>query len=280
MSPDERLAIGDVASCALWWTTGAIGHFQAVDAESGAELLGTACARLAEHGCKRAVGPMDGSTWATYRLVTTRGEEPAFFLEPHTPAHWHPCFIRAGFSVLARYCSSLQENLATDGTRLTAIERRAAAAGIRLRTFDPNHSERELLAMHALAQESFRDAFLFSPIPPDQFVAQYAPVLPFVRPELVQLAEQGGELVAFLFALPDVLETVPRTVIVKTVAARPGRAYAGLARLLAARSAAAARALGFARAIHALMHEDNMSFNWSARSARVIRRYALMGRCL
>lgn len=151
MSPDEHIAIGDAASCSLWRKTGAIGHFRAHDVASGAE-----------HGCKRAVGPMDGSTWSSYRLATQRGEEPPFFLEPYTPAHWQACFTRAGFGILARYCSSVQQDLAVDDARLAGVERRAAAAGIRLRSFDPDCAERELLAMHALAEEAFRDAFLFS----------------------------------------------------------------------------------------------------------------------
>ncbi len=280
MSPDEHLSLGAAASCSLWWRSGAIGHFRAQDAESGAELLRRACARLVERGCKRAVGPMDGSTWHDYRLVTERGAEPAFFLEPDTPAHWTGCFARAGFGVLARYRSGLQDDLAVDEARLAGVARRAAAAGIRLRHFDPDRAGRDLGAMHALALEAVRDAFLFSPISRAAFAAQYARVLPFVRAPLVQLAEQGGELVAFLFALPDALEPVPRTVILKTVAARRGRACAGLAQLLAARAAASARSMGFRRAIHALMHEGHVSRNWSARSARVIRRYALLGKAL
>lgn len=278
--PDEHLTLGGAAACSLWRNSGAIGHFRARDAEAGAELLAAACARLAACGCARAVGPMDGTTWRSYRLVTERGSEPPFFLEPDTPAHWQACFSQAGFAPIARYCSSMQDDLAESEPRLARVAERAAAAGIRIRCFDRGRAEHELGAMHALAEDAFRDAFLFSPISRAQFTAQYARLLPVVRPELVQLAERDGELVAFLFGVPDALDAQGRRAILKTVAARRGRAYAGLAHLLAARSAAAARAMGYTRAILALMHEDNISFNWSARSARVIRRYALMGRTL
>jgi len=276
--PDEHLVLGRAAACSLWWKQGAIGHFRAGDVDAGAALLREACARLAERGCGRAVGPMNGSTWRAYRLVTERGDEPPFFLEPDTPTQWESCFRQAGFRVAARYCSSVQEDISIADPRLADVARRAAAAGISLRAFDPARAEHELCAMHGLAVEAFQDAPFFSPIARDRFVAQYRRVLPLVQPGLVQLAEQDGALVAFLFAIPNALEPVPRTAILKTVAARRGRAYAGLAHLLAARAAAAARAVGLRRTIHALMHEDNVSFNWSARSARVIRRYALMGR--
>src|SRR4051812_35864206 len=96
--PDSHLLLDDGrASCSLWWRrslehegrrAGAIGHFSAVDVEGGPVLLAAACARLAALGCEVAVGPMDGNTWRNSRLVLERGEEPPFFLEPYTPAHW------------------------------------------------------------------------------------------------------------------------------------------------------------------------------------------------
>jgi hypothetical protein len=296
-APDAHLVLagdaGDDARCSLWWEgtprlngrrVGAIGHFSAVDAAGGARLLRAACARLAAQGCAVAVGPMDGSSWRSYRLVSERGDEPPFLLEPDTPAHWPACFAGAGFSVIARYCSSLQDDLHLRDARFEPIAQRAAAAGIRIRTFDRGRAEQDLCAIHALALEAFRDGFLYSPISRASFLAQYVRVLPLLREELVLLAELRGELVAFLFARPDALETArgapPRTAILKTVAARRGRMFAGLAHLLAARAAANARALGYRRAVHALMHEGNGSRNWSARNGTVFRRYALLGRTL
>ncbi|MDH3320134.1 MAG: N-acetyltransferase [Betaproteobacteria bacterium] len=287
--PDAHLVLDGArgepaARCSLWWSAGAIGHFSAADAASGERLLRAACARLADHGCARAVGPMDGSTWQRYRLVTERGEEPPFFLEPDTPDHWRECFARAGFSVLARYCSSVQDDLTHRNARLDGVARRAAASDVRIRAFDPGHAERDLGAMHALALEAFSGAFLFCPIERARFVDQYALVLPFVRPELVLLAEQRGKLVAFLFALPDMCESArgcaPRTLILKTVAGRRGRVYGGLGHLLVDRAITRAAALGFERAVHALMHEASGSRNWSARCGKVFRRYALLGRAL
>jgi len=296
-APDAQLVLdegnGQAARCALWWRgtpqlsgkrVGTIGQFDAPDAARGARMLRAACAELAARGCGFAVGPMDGSTWRNYRLVTERGTEPPFLLEPDTPAHLPACFARAGFSVIARYCSSMQNDLGPSDPRLVQVAQRAATAGIRIRPFDRQHAERDLCAMHALALEVFRDGFLFSPITQASFLERYARLVPLVREELVLLAEQRDEVVAFLFALPDALESArgaaARTAILKSVATRRGRRYAGLAHVLAARAAATALELGYARAVHALMHETNGSRNWSARSGTVFRRYALLGRTL
>jgi L-amino acid N-acyltransferase YncA len=70
------------------------------------------------------------------------------------------------------------------------------------------------------------------------------------------------------------------TVIVKTVAVLPGRRLAGLGNVLVARCQQAARALGFRRAIHALMHESNNSRNLSAHYAKPFRRYTIFARDL
>ncbi|MGH8692552.1 MAG: hypothetical protein ACREUS_16130 [Burkholderiales bacterium] len=281
------------ASCSIWWRrtpehqgqrVGAIGHFSASDAESGARLLLAACARLAARGCRLVVGPMDGNTWRRYRAVIERGEEPPFFLEPDTPAHWRECFARAGFSVAATYCSSVQDDLAKRDERVQAVARRAAAAGISFRAFDRGNAERDLRAIHALVLSAFGDSFLFSPIAQSDFLAQYARLLPHVNSALALIAEQRGEPVAFAFGLPDALETgrgaAASTVILKTVAARPGLAYMGLGHVLVDYGATVAVGLGYRRAVHALMHESNSSFSWSARYGRVFRRYALFGRSL
>lgn len=292
--PDAHLVLRNAAgSCSLWWRqtplqhgqrVGAVGHFEAADVESGARLLDAACAHLGRQGCSTAFGPMDGNTWRRYRLITERGEAPRFFLEPENPPHLPGCFAAAGFSVAATYCSSVQEGLGFDESVLPALERRAAAGGVRIRALDMRNARADLAAMHAIALGAFERSFLFSPISRERFIAAYSRLLSCVQPELVLIAQRRGEPVAFAFGIPDALEAArgaPRaTVILKTVAARPGLINGGIAHLLVAAGAQAAARLGYRRAVHALMHESNSSFRWSARHGRVFRRYALFGRKL
>jgi GNAT superfamily N-acetyltransferase len=279
--------------CSLWWRktpllpgerVGIVGHYAAQDAEAGRLLLQRACAHLAAVGCTLALGPMDGSTWRRYRLVTDRGSEPPFFLEPDHPDEWVRHFAEARFAPCAGYVSTVIEDLGVQDPRLDGAERRLAAAGIRIRPLDAPRGEQDLRHIYQIAVTSFARSLLYTPIPEAEFLALYRPLLPHVRPELVLLAEDPEGPVGFLFGVPDLLQQrrgIPvDTVVVKTLAVLPGRRAAGLGGLLVARCHQAAQRLGFTRAIHALMHEGNVSRNICAERARPIRRYALFARRL
>lgn len=304
-APDAVLALVGAdrrlrARASCWWTAtpsmpgrrvGLIGHYAAEDDESGAAVLGEALERLRSRSCGCAVGPMDGNTWRSYRFVVEPGTEPPFFLEPFNPPAWPQQFIRAGFAVLATYTSALATDLAAFDPRIPAAESRLADAGIRIRSIRQDCADDDLRAIFRLSRSSFAGNFLYTPLEEDEFLEQNRQILPHVQPDLVLLAERGDELVGFLFAVPDLLaerrgaesapaQRLPPTAIVKTVAVAPGAGHRGLGSVLVSLVHRRAHALGFRRAIHALMHEDNVSRNISARYAAVMRRYALFVRDL
>lgn len=284
-----------LARCSLWWReapplagerTGAIGHFHA-EPHAGAAaraLLEHVCRELAAQGVTLAIGPMDGNTWRSYRLVSDAGVEPPFFLEPWTPLEWNGHFTAAGFAPLATYHSSLNPDLDRIDPRIAAAAARLQSNGVKLRSLDAARFVAELERIHELSVDSFARNFLFTPVTREEFVAQYRPIERHVDPRLVLVAERDGELAGYLFAVPDLAQaqrgTQVDTVVVKTVAVRPGRLYAGLGAWLAAQCHARAAQAGFRRAVHALMHDANNSANISRRYADILRRYTLYARKL
>jgi GNAT superfamily N-acetyltransferase len=296
--PDASWMLADaaghaVARCSLWWNgtpahadhrLGLIGHYAVAEQEAADPLLQLACEQLVAHGCTLAVGPMDGNTWQRYRLLTERGTEPIFFLEPDNPDHWPGHFRQQGFTALAQYYSAVNTDLDRPQPRIAEIAKRVAGQGITLRSLHADRFEEELRAIHALSLASFRDNFLYTPIGQEEFVAQYRGIQPHVQPQLVLLAEQRRRLVGFLFAIPDLLQAQHgepiNTAIIKTMAVHPDCGGAGLGSLLMARCHEMAYKLGYTRAIHALMHEDNRSGKISRRTAQPIRRYTLFARPL
>ncbi len=282
-----------VGQCALWWRktpslqderTGSVGCYGARDEACALKLLDHACHELAAKGCTRAVGPMDGNTWNNYRFVTEQGEELPFFLEPHNPASWPEQFSAAGFTPVARYSSTLCTDLAREDPRLQAVASRLQTSGVLIRSLQMQDFENELRRIYNVCTQSFHRNFLYSPIAEEDFIEQYAAVKPFINPQLVLLAEHNEQIIGFSFALPDALQTRRGenidTVVLKTVAVLPGRAYAGLGNLLTARTHTIARNAGFKRVIHALMHDGNASRTISGFYGQPLRGYTLYSKRL
>ena len=282
-----------VARCSCWWRDtaaldgqrlGVIGHYAAADATAASALLGRACDTLAAAGCTTAGGPMDGNTWRRYRFIVERGADPAFFLEPDNPDEWPRHWSAAGFSPLATYTSAVNDDLTAQDARTDSARAQLTAAGLSIRAFDPERAVEDLRRIFTLSLTAFSRNFLYTPISETEFLAQNSAVLPFVRPELILLAERDGALMGFVFALPDLLQArrgaAVDTVIVKTVAVDPSASGIGLGGVLIDLVQRSARQMGFRRTIHALMHETNVSRKISDRYARTIRRYALLSRSL
>ncbi|MCU0633639.1 MAG: GNAT family N-acetyltransferase [Gemmatimonadaceae bacterium] len=281
-----------VARAAVWWNdaplldgvpVGRVGHFATEDEGAAIRLLDAARALLHARGHNMAVGPLDGSTWFSYRFVVdARGvlAEPRapFALEPAQPAEWPDLWTRAGWHLCARYHSSVvQELAAVDAPSMRA---RLDAHGISLRPLDPRDWSAELDRLYDVAAAAFAAAPLASPITRERFHQLYTPFHASVQPDLVLFAERDGEAVGFGFAYPD-MTPVARggavdTVVIKTVAVHPARRVPGLGGVLVNELHARARALGYRQAIHALMHDDNVgSTRLSARFGVPMRRYAL-----
>ncbi len=281
------------ARCSLWWDVvpkmehekpGVIGHFQAASVEAGTFILEQAVDRLRDQGCTVAVGPMDGNTWRRYRVLTERGGESAFFMEPDNPDFWPTIFVAAKFSPLSTYSSSLVWDLSRRDPRTDHARERLRREGVQIRHLDPHQFEDDLRRIFRVSIVSFTRNYLYTEVSEEAFLAQYLPYKDKIRPELILLAEHRGKPVGYIFAIPDYAEAQRgepiRTVIGKTLAVLPGRRYGGLGLVLVSMLHQQALDLGYARLIHALQHEANQVRNMSGFFGEVMRQYALYSRRL
>jgi GNAT superfamily N-acetyltransferase len=294
--PDALLMVSSgneiTARASLWWNQvpkhpgkriGLIGHYAVRDANAAERALTAACGALADARCTLAVGPMDGSTWRRYRLITERGERPLFFLEPDNPDEWPLSFVQQGFFPLTRYFSAENENISRCSS-YDALAKRLEETGVLIRTFNMSGVDQELERLWQVAKVAFEQNFFYTPIEKEEFRGIYSSLLPVIRPELVFLAEKHGLPVGFCFAVPDVLQArrglSVDTVVLKTLAVVPDCRGLGLGTLLLSRSTQAALELGMHRAIHALMHENNPSRKIEQGLTREFRVYTLFARDL
>lgn len=278
--------------CSLWWRsvprldgerTGFIGHYAAIDSDTATGMLSAACERLRLNGCTRVVAPIDGSTWRRYRLVTWRGSDPPYFLEPDNPDDWPRHYEGAGFQPLAHYYSAKCDRL-SDYPEDADLARSLSGAGYRMRCIDMDRVEQELALLWSLATAAFANNFLYSPISEAEFREMHAPLIRVLHPQLVSIVEQAGEPAAFAFAIPDMLQAARGekidTVILKTIGVRPERRGLGLGNWMTERTFATARRLGFQRAVLSTMHEANPSRKLGRGRTRDMRRYTLYMRAL
>lgn len=280
-----RCAGSIVAHCRLWWKTaplldgkksGVLGAYEAESDSAAAELLKGAFSELLAKGMQTVIGPMNGSTWRSYRWVTEVGSEPPFFLEPRQPLEYVGQFRKAGFVPLAEYFSALADDLSIGDERLERAAARLAALGVTLRTLDLGCFEEELRRIYEVSVVGFADNFLYTPLPWEAFRAIYQPLSGRLDARLIWLAEWDERVVGYVFGFPDYAASDPgRTMILKTVVALPERKLAGLGALLVGKFHEAAKEVGARRVIHALMHESNNSRNLSGIYAKTMRRYTL-----
>ncbi|VAW80804.1 hypothetical protein MNBD_GAMMA12-2394 [hydrothermal vent metagenome] len=283
------------ARCSLWWShipklseKGLVlGHYAALNDEAATKLLEYAKKIARLQSALVLVGPMDGNTWRSYRFVTesppVRSFDnrcyPDYFLEPRNSKQYPQHFIQAGFSPLANYSSAINSTLGMEDERVKKALLRFDQQGIKFRTLNVAIFEQELKEIFQLSLESFVHNYLYTPITEDQFLSQYKKIQSLLQPDLVLLAHDDDNLLGYLFALPDIAQQMRGeaidTIIIKTVAVKPGRKGKGLGSVLVSEVQRRAHQAGYKKAIHALMHDDNTSTNISRHYAETIRRYTL-----
>jgi len=279
------------ARCSIWWRdaarvngipTGTIGHYAATDESFGAAALEHACRELKNRGCELAVGPMDGNTWRRYRFVTERGTCKPFFLEPDNPDEYPIHFNRHGFGPIASYVSEINPAMASRQPEIGNLREKMAAQNISITSLDVVNPDNDLDGIYEVVCQSFRDAFMYTPLDRDNYRKMYAPLLREVDPRLLLVARQEGEVVGFVFSPPDLLQKSYQdqvdAIVIKTIAVLPRKEFSGLGRVLIVDLLKNALDMGFTTAISALMHTDNRSQKISSNCAGPMRRYSLFAR--
>jgi ribosomal protein S18 acetylase RimI-like enzyme len=266
--------------------SGLIGHYEASDTAAGVALLERARGWLGSSGVARVLGPMNGSTWARYRLALPsqpgdpKFNPPWFLGEPRNPVSYPDHFEAAGFGVAARYESRLDDAPGVMPKDAQELAARIASAGFRVRALDPSRFDEELRALFDVSLAAFADNLYYTPIGFEAFRAMYEPFRGRLDPGFVLMGHDArGALVAYQFAFPDPVSArdgTPTRLVVKTVATLPAARGHGLANHMLDMLRARAHAGGYAAVVHALMHVSNFSMKMSGRhESKIFRRYAL-----
>lgn len=257
---------------------GLLGWFESDDSPEGAAILFDAVqAHFAGQGIHSVTGPMNGSTWAAYRVALPEGTP--FFLDVENPPYYARIFEDNGFETIAGYHSTradLSERAFPRLERMTPVFR---ARGVTIGEFEPDRAETILREIHDLSLDSFKHNFLYTPVPVEFFLQKYLPLLAKVPPQCILLArDKSGRLIGYLFAIPNLLCRDRRELVIKTLAVRPEPVCRGLGAFLVELCSRRAWESGVQAVYHALMHDANQSANIGRDGMSVCRRYRLYRR--
>ncbi|MFT5686148.1 MAG: GNAT superfamily N-acetyltransferase [Myxococcota bacterium] len=234
---------------------------------------------LRTQGCTRALGPLDGSTWAAYRANLGPHDRPLFPGEPTAdPAPWRA----SGYTEAHRYSSILADN----DPQIAATRSRDAvlrAAGWILEDLtELGDFEAALDVFWQMSLASFGSNAFYTPIDRATFGVLYARVRPLITPPLTLLARSpDGIPGGFCFSYPDAFSPQRREFVIKTLAVVPEFRGLGLGSWLVGETHRIGAEIGFTGGgIHALMAADNRSQRISRDIGGLVREYALFEKAL
>lgn len=257
---------------------GLLGWFESVDRpEAAAMLFDAVQAHFAERGIKSVIGPMNGSTWAAYRVALPEGTP--FFLDMENKPYYAKLFESNGFETIASYHSTRADLSERAFPRLERMTPVFQARGVTISNFESDRAETILREIHELSLESFKHNFLYTPVPVELFLQKYKPMLAKVPPQCILLArDKSGRLIGYLFAIPNLVCHNRRELVIKTLAVRPEPVARGLGAFLVELCSRRAYESGVQAVYHALMHDANQSANIGRDGMTVCRRYRLYRR--
>lgn len=247
-----------------------IGEVNFKDALSGKTLLKQICVLAQEEDYSAVIGPMNGDTWHSYRLISKTDESNSFLLEPTSQIHDLKAFKEAGFSVISTYTSSravLKETLSDVVVSMP---------GISISPLEGETNSDLINTIFDFSQQSFANNAFYKPITREAFHALYEPLMGAIDRRFVLIAKTtNGQGVGFLFGIPDMLDQSQKTIILKTYAS----AQRGVGHFMVDHFHRLSIDAGFESVIHALMHQDNVSLTRSGQhQATPFREYALLAK--
>lgn len=243
------------------------------------ELVGRAFAWLASRGMKRVRGPMNFTTWYSYRAETWSGDYPRFPGE-EMPDQRYAKFLGTLMKPAGTYASQLVDDhhKAQAVARQLGIDRAGSVSGVRVEHLPREQVLGDMQSFFDLASQIFPADYSYGPIAFSEFLQMYTPVIQRA-PDLYCLVakESGGRPVGLAYGYRHPFAPV-KTSILKSVGVLPEYRRGlsrGISWFLVYHYHMNLIEQGYEHFVHATMKEDNTSRAMSSRFASKIREYSL-----
>jgi hypothetical protein len=245
-------------------STACIGNYEAIDDKLAAtKLIAHITSDARSLGAEYLIGPMNGSTWDTYRFSTDH-DSPNFFLEPYHHLYYNTHFLQAGFEAIAKYYSNIAKIETFPAGDILSRDAALVQQGVTFRPIDLENYVHEISRIHQFNTFAFSHNFLYTPINLEEFVKKYTAAKHILHPDYTLLAEdREGNLVGYYFCLHDHLNTKEKSLIFKTLVRHPAPEWQGLGHVMGNRIYQHAIGQGYRTFIHPFIFENGTSNNLS-----------------
>ena len=239
---------------------------------------------LKKEGIETIIGPLNGTTWNTYRYVTEKGNGRPFLLEPWNEDYSVSLFEKLGFKPLAGYISTVMEGMNSNGRKnldkkIEKLKKFDYYKDTRVESAENKDLLKVLNKVYDLTVEAFKNNFLYSELEREIFLKMYMSYEDKIVKKFFKMLYLKGELIGYVFGIPDYTELGYKgkidTIILKTIAVSPEYNGKGMGYILINSLIEEAEKEGYENVIYALMHESNVSKNIGLLLGNMLRRYTL-----
>ena len=248
------------------------------------QLFNKVFEELKKEGIETIIGPLNGTTWNTYRYVTEKGNGRPFLLEPWNEDYYVSLFEKLDFKHLAGYISTVMEGMNSDGRKnlnkkIEKLKKFDYYEDIRVESAENKDLLTVLNKVYDLTVEAFKNNFLYSELEREIFLKMYMSYEDKIIKKFFKMLYLGDELIGYVFGIPDYAELGYKgkidTIILKTIAVSPEYNGKGMGYILINSLIEEAEKEGYENVIYALMHESNVSKNIGLLLGNVLRKYTL-----
>ena len=248
------------------------------------QLFNKVFEELKKEGIETIIGPLNGTTWNTYRYVTEKGSRKQFLLEPWNEDYSVSLFEKLDFKHLAGYISTVMEGMNSDGRKnlnkkIEKLKKFDYYEDIRVESAENKDLLTVLNKVYDLTVEAFKNNFLYSELEREIFLKMYLSYEGKIIKKFFKMLYLKDGLIGYVFGIPDYTELGYKgkidTIILKTIAVSPEYNGKGMGYILINSLIEEAEKEGYENVIYALMHESNVSKNIGLLLGNMLRKYTL-----
>ena len=243
------------------------GFFECVDEDIFDMLWEAILSEANRMGITSLFGPVNGTIWHPYRVVTSSADEPFFPSEPISRMEYAAWLTKQEPQQLIEYHSAFRTDYTPiiEATRVSyqnAIENDLVIGSEAI-------SINNIQELYSLAVEVFAKNPGYMHLSIEEFVALYSGDKISKNSATLYTARSKGQLIGFCLNLEN-----GQTLIMKTIAVAPNTQQKGIGNALVHRIHVDAVALGFSKVIYALVRKDNNVRHFPTDKITVFREYA------